>query len=294
MPWESYFIPAFYRGYGDPRSDAEAVALASRILSLHRMRSWRVPLRPEAFAPDRSFAAVLHRLYGAWARARGRPRWGDKTPHYVEAIPVLLAIFPEARIVHIIRDGRDVAASWVKAGIEPANLYTAARLWSRMVRAGRAAGAGLPAETYLEVRYEALLADPRGVMSGICAFLGEAMCDEVLEPAREKDHVRRRLIGPRRVVNRGSRSIERANADKWRSMPERRRALIESVAGDLLAELGYETEGLARKLPAIETLAWRLHHRVVRPIDRLNVRNAHQVVADALRMRWAAFRGRAR
>jgi hypothetical protein len=106
--------------------------------------------------------------------------------------------------------------------------------------------------------------------------------------------VRRRLVGPVRVINRRSHHIEPASSGKWRAMPERDRALVESVAGDLLAELGYETEGLARPLSALETLAWRLHHRVVRPIESLNTHNSHRLLADFLRTRWAAFRRRAR
>lgn len=294
IPGESHFIPAYFRGHGNPRSDAEAVTLASRILSLYRIKRWGVPIEPESFASDRSFAAVIHRLYGTLAQQRAKARWGDKTPHYVEAIPTLLAIFPDTRIIHIIRDGRDVSVSWVKAGIEPANLYTAAQLWKRMVRAGRAAGAALSRDTYLEVRYESLLQQPRAVMAGVCAFLGEPMCEDVLELTRDSDIVLSRLVGNRRLVIRGSDRIDPTNFDKWRTMPERDRALVESVAGDPLAELGYETEGLARKLSVLEELTWRLHHRVVWPIERLNTRNSHWMLADLLRTRWAAFRGSVR
>jgi hypothetical protein len=160
FPPESHFLPAFYRGYGDPRSEREAVALARRILRLEWIRLWRLPLTAAEFAADRSFRDVLVRLYGAWAGREHKARWGDKTPHYVTAIPTLREIFPAGQIIHIVRDGRDVALSWLRTGLEPRNLFVAARLWKQYVSAGRAAGVGLPRAAYLEVRYEALLSAP--------------------------------------------------------------------------------------------------------------------------------------
>jgi len=164
FPTESHFIPAYYRGYGDPRSAREARRLAESILRLYWVRIWKLSLRPGDFADCRSFREVVCRLFETFARQQGKRRWGDKTPHYVAQIPVLLELFPAAKILQIIRDGRDVALSWLKTRMEPRNLYTAARMWRELVRAGREAGARLPRETYLEVRYERLLAEPEQTM----------------------------------------------------------------------------------------------------------------------------------
>ena len=53
----------------------------------------------------------LRAFYRGYAAARGKTRYGDKTPMHATDIDVLSRVLPEARFIHIIRDGRDVAAS---------------------------------------------------------------------------------------------------------------------------------------------------------------------------------------
>jgi len=55
--------------------------------------------------------AIISGLFEKNARGEGKSRWGDKTPYYVMHLPKLLEWFPDAQIVHLIRDGRDVALS---------------------------------------------------------------------------------------------------------------------------------------------------------------------------------------
>ena len=96
---------------------------------------------------------------------------GDKTPGYVRRIPTLHALWPEAKFVHIIRDGRDVclsAINWRKADHALGRfstwtedpITTAAVWWEWHVRLGREDGGSLPPKLYHEVRYEALVSVP--------------------------------------------------------------------------------------------------------------------------------------
>jgi hypothetical protein len=171
IPSESNFLPAFYRAFGDPATETEARALATRILGLHWVKKWNLPVEPGDFAADRSFAAVIARLYGCYAAREGKTRWGDKTPSYVRHLPLLADLFPGARFVHVVRDGRDVALSFVRHYAGPRNVYTAAEHWLRSVEEGRRAGEALGPASYLEVRYEDLIAGPEAVLRGVCAFL---------------------------------------------------------------------------------------------------------------------------
>src|SRR4051794_27962840 len=56
-------------------------------------------------------ADAVRAVFAAYAAAQGKPRYADKTPHYVSHLPLLAERFPEARFVHVVRDGRDVALS---------------------------------------------------------------------------------------------------------------------------------------------------------------------------------------
>lgn len=293
IPGETHFIPQFWLAYGDPANGAEAARLAARILRLPRVASWETGLTPADFADVRSYSALIDRLFGAVAAQEGKMRWGDKTPHYVRYIPQLAALFPGSRFIHVYRDGRDVALSWLKARIEPGNLYKAASFWAGWVRQGRADGARQPLGSYLEVRYETLLASPETTLRRICEFLGEEFEPAVLAPQWAQSlQVHQPLFGHREAGVISTTQIVPENHDKWRTaMTRKQRALFESAAGDLLAELGYETEGLARRLPAAERFFWDLHHLGAWGLERLNTRDLHKHVAAFAVTQWAQWKG---
>jgi hypothetical protein len=302
LPPESHFIPAYRRAYGDPASDREARALGRRILELRRLRAWGVDLEPAAFDGCRSFADVVARVYDAFARREGKPRWGDKTPHYVAEIPLLLELFPSARVVHVIRDGRDVALSWIRAPFGPGTVYAAAGAWTRYVSAGRRHHGDA---RYGEVRYEDLLRDPRATMAVLCEFVGEEPTEEVLRP----DLGARRLWGLSRDPGpwqtlAAHEEIVRDNHGKWRAaMTVADRTVFESVADELTAELGYPVEGLGRPLRPAEHArlraggAWRMGLRVIGSPRRvagtvLDHREATLRTAPRRALRRSAFRSR--
>ena len=289
FPGESYFVPVFYRAYGAPRDARQAVQLGARILDTWWVSLWQLPLGPEDFADCRSYCQVVCRLYEAWARQENKPRWGDKTPAYLAWMPLLLELFPNAKFIHVYRDGRDVALSWLRTRWDPGNLYVAARLWKRRVRRGRQIGATLPRSTYLEVRYETLLAQPRETMQQVCDFVGEPFDEVVLRPSRlVLSSVRRDTGGEAASLT----EIVTGNRNKWkREMPRADRVLFESVAGDLLDELGYETEGCRRVISGPERWMWECHHRAKWFLLRLTgrvLRFRHLV--SLARMRWALLR----
>ncbi len=114
---------------------------------------------------------LIDLLFHHLARASGKPRIGDKTPHYFAIVPQLAAIFPQAGFIHLIRDGRDVAISWVDAGW---NRYHERDFeWTAAMRARRKWNDSLLGRRVCEVRYEALVREPEQTLRGICAFLGE-------------------------------------------------------------------------------------------------------------------------
>jgi hypothetical protein len=294
FPTESHFIPVFYRGYGNPRSGREAVRLARRILSIHWIQDWKLNVEADDFEGERTFSGVVSRLFGEYARTQHKERWGDKTPHYVTEIPTLREIFPACKIIHIYRDGRDVALSWLRVGFQPRNLFTAARLWRTYVSIGRAAGRNLPADAYTEIRYETLLDRPEEEMQRACAFVGEPYDSTVLQPDFIERVRRGRIVGKQTVRNMISRTeIVGGNTNKWKEgMPVQDRVLFESVAGDLLASLGYEIEGRARPVPGLEELRWKAHHRLMWLLNRLNTIGNMRLLHTDIQMRWARFRSR--
>jgi hypothetical protein len=176
--------------------------------------------------------AAVRALFAAYAAARGKPRYADKTPHYVSHLPLLAARFPEARFVHVVRDGRDVALSLLEVPWGPDDLEGAAGHWRRRVLEGRAAA--LRPDRYREVRYEALVADPEGALRPLCAWLGLDWHPALLAPRGAAltvpypEHHARLALAPTPGLRDWRRDMAAADA-----------ARFAAVAGDALAELGY-------------------------------------------------------
>lgn len=189
-------------------------------------------------SPPRSFAEAVHEVFAVHARSRGKSRAGDKTPGYVLRMPLLARLFPEARFVHLVRDGRDVAVAFSEVSFGPHDAGEAATYWKRRVGRGRRAGRALGPDRYLEVRYEELVADSEPVLRGVCDFVGlpfdaamlryhEGSSRSVADTGIPEAH-QRLLLPPTGGLR------------NWREeMPADDVRLFEAVAGDLLDDLGY-------------------------------------------------------
>ncbi|MBL8599774.1 MAG: sulfotransferase [Devosia sp.] len=130
-------------------------------------------------APTAGLADVLRLFYATYAERHAKKRTGDKTPLYVTAMPTVASVLPEARFIHIVRDGRDVALSWSKTWFAPSrDLAVLVAQWSAMVREARREA---PAAKYLEIRYEDLVRTPETVLRRVCAFIDLDYTDRMLD-----------------------------------------------------------------------------------------------------------------
>lgn len=187
-----------------------------------------------------NFADVMRSVYGAQAARYGKVRYGDKTPMHVLHMPHLLGIFPEARFVHIVRDGRDVASSYLSIKEwGPASIEEAALDWKRRLTVGRRDGTVIGTHRYLEIRYEDLVTETRTIVAKVCKFLGLDFDDRMLRYHERAEKV----IGDVRFPNRHEnlRLPPTIGLRDWRRDMVREDVVkFELLAGDLLTELGYD------------------------------------------------------
>jgi len=188
-----------------------------------------------------SFVAGIFDLYG---KARGKTMVGNKTPDSVRRMDTLHELWPQARIVHLIRDGRDVALSLMnwprvlnkKPGTFPTwkkdPVSTAALWWELNVRCGRNAGKWLGPELYYELRYESLIANPAEECTRLCAFLGLPFDEEMLRFHEKPEKGMPPQGSEWQPVTTGLR-------DWSTQMTAEDVEVFEAAAGELLAELGY-------------------------------------------------------
>ena len=196
----------------------------------------------------------LRAYFGLYAARWGKRRWGEKTPAHCLHMDLLAEHLPEARFIHIVRDGRDVAASLRGLPFAPGDgsIEAIATAWRGHIRRARELAQRVP--HYREVRYEHLVSEPELVLHEVCAFV-ELPFDPVMLRAHERADRRLEELKAVRMVNGTVRRPEQRRAlhaltrqppdasrsGRWRSaLSERELARFEAVAGDLLAELGYE------------------------------------------------------
>jgi hypothetical protein len=201
-----------------------------------------------------SVAEGVRDFYSLYAEKHGKIRYGDKTPMYCQHMPEIQSLLPEARFIHIIRDGRDVALSLRKAWFAPGrDMTTLAAYWSELVRTTQKAGASM--RKYLEVRYEAIVNNPERVLKSICEFIRLDFSPSMLRywertPQRLKEHGLRRSPDGSLVVTHERRleqqrlTMQPPQEDRifaWRTeMSGADRSEFDRIAGDTLGELGYD------------------------------------------------------
>jgi hypothetical protein len=248
IPPESRFITQLWTG----RDEVEIDELMAKLDGNKRFQTWDLPIAAVKRELDgRSYARyaeVMEAAYCAYARAQGKRRWGDKTPRYVMHIPFLASLWPDARFIHLIRDGRNVALSYADVPFGPKNVAMAAKLWSDRVQVGLRDGRALGGKRYLEINYEDLVEDPEGETKDLCEFLHLDFDPGMLnypEEAAGAALPRAKLFNPHVT------QPPKPQLRSWEeSMPDDHVEIFEVVAGDVLSELGY-----GRRFPAPSPVA---------------------------------------
>lgn len=215
-----------------------------------------------AKVPMGSHLRALDAVLTAYARRQDRPRWGEKTLLAEFYARDVLTALPGVKVIHLLRDPRDVFASYRHAAWRMAGSGLRARAsaslrghmgwtlsnWVASARSARTNAASFP-ERYFVLKYEDLVGDPDRVLKGVCAFLGEPFDPAMLEMKAYPDMLARggnssfgSLVG-----------ISTAPVGRYVGiLKPRETALCEALVGRELIESGYRPSGVA--LPQVERL----------------------------------------
>lgn len=257
------------------------------LLHSEALRSWHKTglnewTNPEEYEWDTAqiTRAVIDSLMRRELTKSGKRILGDRTPHYVSHLPEVHSLFPEAKVVHAIRDGRDVAISgmhsfWKSSQDRggPVNLspeeveirdsyledreafiaggrsiFTEERIrqrasgWNRIVRRGRNTGKKLFEKNYTELRYEEHLETPHETLTELFEFLEADTSPEVIDEVVEANRFEK-LTGRSRGQESSGSFMRKGVSGDWREVfTERDKKIFKEEAGDLLVELGYEKD----------------------------------------------------
>jgi len=291
VPFESQLYNTFYPWlpyYGNLKEEKNRRRLVRDMLYTEDLLDWTP--RPDeqktlAAITRFDFHGIVDALMTEWAKQSGKQRWGEKTPWHIFFWREILEGFPDMKIVHIIRDGRDASLSWRNARFGPKHIYHLALRWKQYLEQVAELKQHLGKDKVFELRYEDLLDDPEGISKGLCEFIGEDFSDEMLGFYREKVP----YPTDKQNMSNLTKPLIRSNKEKWRKeMTEREIRIFESVCSGMLKKYHYDCVSESPDISALEKLKIKyIEHPPRRMWSMLKNRKGHK---DALRLKYIYFR----
>ena len=255
IPPETHFVPDLIKAVREDGATPE-----SALEAMKSAREWgdfgfsdeEMLARLRAL-PKLKPGPAVRTFYEAYMAEQGKPRWGEKTPTYVQKMKLIQRALPEARFVHVIRDGRDVALSVLDRTVRDLTAGDVAGRWKKKITKAREDSPDL--QYYTEIRYEDLILDTEPVLRRVADFIDlpwddamlsyhERSADRLKEMARALPaDGRAKELSVERRLKTHEMTTKPPSADRvarWRTqMSPEQRAEFEAEAGDLLKELGY-------------------------------------------------------
>jgi hypothetical protein len=254
IPPETRFVDQVFRRrekFGDLEVRANRRRLAKAIVDrrrtkLHDLRLDREELVRRIIAAPPTVGSAVGTVFQMYAERFDKPRWGDKRPEYIANVEMILRLFPDAQIVHVVRDGRDCVASLKRMSWWNQSSVAAMAMWASRIDAGVEAARRCGSDTYFEVCYERLVSDPEPELRALCAFLGEDFDGAMLRP----HEIAADAVPSRKTwhVNTAA-EINRRRVGRWAELESWELGLAEQVLGGRLKARGYELSGAGSRPP---------------------------------------------
>ncbi|MEM7571065.1 MAG: sulfotransferase, partial [Pseudomonadota bacterium] len=216
---------------------------------------------------------IIPAFHTAKAAHDGKPRWANMDIASIDHVAELARWFPDARFVHIVRDGRDVALSHQDYAFSEGNYLEIAEQWSAQTLQAQRAASGI-GERHLQITFEALVQAPEETLTKVCAHIGlpyDAAMLTYTQRVDAKIPAKRRGLWPE-IGN----SPQPSKTERWRQhMSNAARFVFEKHAADALQAFGYDmsdpaTNGVAPRAFALQQELGR-GHRYTRWRKRLGL-----------------------
>jgi hypothetical protein len=215
----------------------------------------------------RDLVEIVYRWH---MEVEGKSRWGDKTPAYIEIVPPLAAMFGDAKFIHLIRDGRDVAKSFQRQGWHGPWMHGYTREWLRAAELDMKLSKTVLNERILRVLYEDLVLYPEATLRRICAFIDESFEAQMLQwHAKVADAI---PVREKRFHSGLGKDMSPSDVSRWkREMTSREIFVAEALIGARLSHFGYERRYRSRLWSPLLAVT-RIYCRTVLPVVGLQRR----------------------
>jgi len=213
------------------------------------VQQWKIDLNIQEFYQQLNngnitFNAILNEICLQVSTKTGKKSWGDKTPHYINQIKTINQLFPDAKYLYIIRDGRDVACSLLKKPWGPNNFYTCAVNWQHSNKENSILKTLENNGQLFKIKYEDLLDNTTNISKEIYLFLNETYPEEAITPLLVK--------------------TKKGNYYKWRKkMSPRQVDIFNSCAREALELHGYDIPQRKKHLNFFTRLFFLIHDKIL-------------------------------
>jgi hypothetical protein len=240
---ESQFKTDAFEGTGLPGNRDELARFLAKARNMRSLGRWN--LEPAVFelqiGTETRYADLMQKFVNAYGETVGKTSfdfWIDHTPKNIRHLAQLFDEFPQAKAIHLIRDGRAVAASVMPLDWGPNTIVPTAHWWVHHLAFGLAAETHFGGDRVLRVRYEDLVMEPARTLEQVCSWLGVEFVDQMKQGggfSHPGDDFRYHAL-----IHQAP-NASRAVAWK-KSLSERQVRSFESRTRDLLPYLGYELQ----------------------------------------------------
>jgi len=188
---------------------------------------------------------LMSGIFSVYSGSEGKIIWGDKTPSFFRKIDILFALFPKAKFIHIVRDGRDVFDSWRKMDPSKNNSPLIAIDWSYKLFRIEKSFTKIPPENRITIRYEDLLENPEKAIKSVCSLAGVEYEATMLEFHRTSHkyigtHHSKLIFKP----------LSKNNRYKWKNnLTNRETRSFTLLARYFLKKYNYEIEDTGMNIP---------------------------------------------
>jgi hypothetical protein len=245
VPEESVFLMPLLRKHylRQPLRRPQLEMVADYLLSSDHFRLWNYDhasfISKLREVEQMSLHDLIFNLFDSYCSSQGKLTWGDKTPSFFRKIDILQTLFPRAKYIHIVRDGRDVFDSWRKLDPTKSNVAVAALDWSYKLFKIERSLESLADDNKLSLRYEDLLVEPEATVRSVTDFLGMEYEENMLDFYRTShkyvgDHHSKLIFRP----------LDKGNRTKWkRNLKPREIRVFELLGRHYLTKYKYELSG---------------------------------------------------
>ncbi len=230
--------------YGDLKEHKNFHTLVNDVCLFVQKNPVTWDLQPEteailAACQENTLFEVMRQVYAQTALAKHAAYFCCKSMANVEILPELWAALPDATFIYLYRDGRDVAVSFTKAFVGEKHFYSIAQQWKKDQLLALDFKKKYKPNNWFEIQYEAFIRSPEKILTDLCHFLSIEYEANMMQYHKSQESQRAANAGDmwKNVIK----PVLADNKQKFLKEANSAQVLIfETVAGDVLAELGYE------------------------------------------------------